>query len=129
DPREARFLRVLENTTGVKIELARVPTVVDLKNRELEITRAAVEEAMGGESLDSFRTVAEQLSANTDPLEVAAAAISALHAQLAPANEQDEKDIPEFKAGSRPESGPPGRGPRRDARPERGDRGDRGERG
>jgi len=46
EPREHRLLRVIEQFTKSKIEVATVPTVADLRVRQLDITRAAIRERL-----------------------------------------------------------------------------------
>ena len=46
EPREHRLLRNIERITKQKIEVAKVPTVADLRARRLELTRAALREAI-----------------------------------------------------------------------------------
>ncbi|MFL5320012.1 MAG: DEAD/DEAH box helicase [Myxococcaceae bacterium] len=127
EPREHRLLKAIERHTGQKIALSSVPTVTDLRTRRLELTRGTVEEVLQEGNLDSYRAVVEQLSTEADLMDVAAAAISALHARLAPDREQDQTEIPVFETNRLPKKERPQRGDRTD-RAERPDRGERPER-
>ena len=51
-PREERMLRQIEKLTRQKIEIATLPTVADLNARRLDITRAALREAIASGGLD-----------------------------------------------------------------------------
>src|SRR6185436_4087705 len=46
EPREHHLLRSIERVTKQRIEVARVPTVADLRARRLELTRAALHERL-----------------------------------------------------------------------------------
>src|ERR687884_662063 len=49
EPREHRLLRNVEQITRQRIPVHPVPTVVDLRTRRLELTRAALREALLGD--------------------------------------------------------------------------------
>src|SRR3954471_23470686 len=59
EPREHRLLRNIEQLTKQRIEVSTVPTVLDVRSRRLELTRAALEESILEDDLDSFRVVVE----------------------------------------------------------------------
>ena len=91
EPREHRLLRAFEQTTKQKIEIAQVPTVADLRARRLELTRAAVQEALRAGHLDEFRVVVESLADEFDVMEIALAAVKLAHeAQRAESEETGE---------------------------------------
>ena len=48
EPREHHALRNIERLTKQKIDIAKVPTVADLRTRRLELTRASLREALVG---------------------------------------------------------------------------------
>jgi ATP-dependent RNA helicase DeaD len=79
EPREQRYLRSIESLTKQTIDLEKVPTIVDLRARKLELTRAAIEEAIAGGELEQYRVVAEALSGEHDLMEIAMAAIRLAH--------------------------------------------------
>ncbi len=127
-PREHRLLKNIQFVTGQKIAVETIPTVADLRNRRLELTRASLREAVLAGELDSFRRIVEELASELDPLDVAAAAVKLVHeATLAAsggkADEQDIEIVPapprrEFDASGekpawgKPERFPSGGGPR-----------------
>ena len=112
EPREHRLLRNIEQLTRQKIQIATVPTVLDVRARRLELTRASLREAILAGELDGYRSVAESLAAEFDVLDVAAAAVKLIHAASAGTAGADEDDeIPSSEAAegrrarSRPEAG------------------------
>ncbi|MEQ1871008.1 MAG: DEAD/DEAH box helicase [Vicinamibacterales bacterium] len=131
EPREQRLLRVIEQFTRAKIEIATVPTVADIRAKRLDLTRAALRERLLSGDTDHVRVITESLAEEFDIVAIASAAIAMLHAA---SGDADEKEIP--TATSRPESRPkaraeaPQRGEGARGRDVRGDRPsrDRGER-
>ncbi|MFP5380572.1 MAG: helicase-related protein, partial [Vicinamibacteria bacterium] len=75
EPREHRLLKSLEHETRQKIEIARLPTVADLRARRLELTSASLREQLLAGGLDDVRVVVEQLAGEFGVLDVAAAAV------------------------------------------------------
>src|SRR5687768_11536126 len=121
EPREQRLLRSIESATRQKIEVATVPTVADLRAKRLELTSTSIREQLEAGDLDDVRTVVESLAGEYELLDVAAAAVKLVHAQLADGAEE-ERDLPEpgrgpTAAGSRgtERSRPPKAGPHRAA--------------
>ena len=94
EPREHRYLRSIEQLTKQKIEMEKVPTVVDLRERRLELTRAAIEETIAGGELDQFRVVVEALSVEHDLMDVATAAVRLAHESRDGASTTVEEEIP-----------------------------------
>jgi ATP-dependent RNA helicase DeaD len=123
-PREHRLLKNIQFATGQKIAVETIPTVSDLRNRRMELTRASLREAVLAGDLDPFRSIVEELSSELDPLDVAAAAVKLVHeaAHAASGGKADEQDIeivppPRREHDNRGEKpawgkGPKGRGPR-----------------
>jgi len=120
EPREHRLLENIQRVTGQQIEVEKVPTITDLRNRRMELTLSLVREALLGDEgdLDRYRTIVETLTDEADPFEVALAAVKLVHEAANPAD-ADEEEIPDAKLR-----------PRRDDR-DSGDRGgyERGNRG
>ncbi|HET9453760.1 MAG TPA: DEAD/DEAH box helicase [Gemmatimonadaceae bacterium] len=109
EPREHRYLRNIEQLTKQKIQVDQVPTIVDLRARKLELTRAAIEQALVEGALDEYRVVVEILGAEHDVVDIATAAIKLAH---------------EARVGSAPKEEIPATPPPRErpARPERKER-------
>lgn len=93
EPREHRMLRNFEQITKQKIEIGQVPTVADLRARRLDLTRAAIREALAEGELDGFRVVIESLAADYDLMNVALAAVKLAH-QATVTDTDDGEDIP-----------------------------------
>ena len=115
EPREQRLLRSIESATRQKIEIAAVPTVADLRAKRLELTSTSIREQLEAGDLDDVRTVVESLAGEYELLDVAAAAVKLVHAQLADGAEE-ERDLP-IEAGHRgaERTRPPKAGPHRSA--------------
>jgi ATP-dependent RNA helicase DeaD len=92
EAREHRLLRNIELHTKRKIRVESVPTVLDLRTRRLELTRAALEDALASGELEQYRVVVESLAAEHDVLELAAAAVK-LAAQR-DGSAKDDVEIP-----------------------------------
>jgi ATP-dependent RNA helicase DeaD len=105
EPREQGFVRNIERLTHRSLQVARLPTVADLRDRRLEATRSLLEETISGGDLDRFRSLVEALAEEFDPMDIAAAAIQL--AQVASGQDvQEAEDIPEVSLSrSRPGGG------------------------
>ncbi|MEX2179476.1 MAG: DEAD/DEAH box helicase [Gemmatimonadaceae bacterium] len=94
EPREHRYLKNIERLTKQQITIEKVPTIVDLRSRKLELTRAAIQETLLAGELDSFRVVVETLSAEHDVMDIAAAAVRLAH-EAKDGVGKEEAEIPE----------------------------------
>jgi ATP-dependent RNA helicase DeaD len=94
EPREHRQLRSIEQLTKRKIDVARVPTVMDLRTRRLELVRASLREMLVAGDLDGYRVVVETLANEFDPMEIAMAAVK-MAQEAAGGEVEDGADIPE----------------------------------
>jgi ATP-dependent RNA helicase DeaD len=110
EPRERRQIGNIERLTKQPITVAKVPTVADLRERQVDLTVEALSEAIGAEDLDDYRPVLHHF-AGEDPWVVALAAIKLVHEERGATLDTDE--IPEVRLHD-----DKGRG-----RPERGERG------
>ena len=79
EPRQHRMLKTIERRTGVRMEVAKVPTVADLRARRLEMTRAAVHETLLEDDYEDVRAVVDSLSDEFDSVEIALAAVKLAH--------------------------------------------------
>ena len=118
EPREHRLLRNIESATRSKLEIARLPTVADLRERRLELLRANLRDALETGGHDRFRGVIEPLTEEFDVVDIALAAVSLIEGaetrdedevELAQATFQQPGPGPNRGAGSGPRS--PGRSP------------------
>jgi ATP-dependent RNA helicase DeaD len=79
EPRERRGLENIERLTKQKFEIATVPTVADLRERQIELTVAAVREALSAVDLEDFNAVLHALSGDDSDRNIALAAIKLVH--------------------------------------------------
>ena len=102
EPREHRLLRNIEAATHTKLEIARIPTVADLRERRTEVLRANLREALLGDGFDRFRGVLEPLTDEFDLVDIALAAVSLIEG--AGSTEADEVELasPPLVAGPPP---------------------------
>jgi ATP-dependent RNA helicase DeaD len=112
EPREQRLLFNIEKLTKQKIAIERVPTVADLRARQIEQTVTAVREALASDDLDDYNDVLNALAGDHNMRTIALAAVKLAHE--AGGATVDEAEIPDF-------SHKVDRGPRAD-RPDRGGR-------
>ncbi len=124
EPREHRLLRNIEQATRVKLDIGRLPTVADLRERRLELLRANLREALIEGGHDRLRGVVEPLSEEFDVIDIALAAVSLVEG--AEVREDDEVELAPAVLG---QGGPPpagrkgvgpGRGPSGPRRPSQG---------
>jgi ATP-dependent RNA helicase DeaD len=107
EPREHRMLKTIERVAGSPIAVEKVPTVADLRNRRLELTRAALRESLLEDDLERFRAVVDALTDEFDVVEVALAAVKLAHE--AAGGTDDDEEIPQVsfrpdkEAGRRPD--------------------------
>ena len=110
EPREHGLLRNIERLTRQRIEIATVPTVVDVRARRLDVTRAAIRDTILAGELDGYRVVVEALADEFDPIEIATAAVRLAHEAAAGATPEDEPDIPASAGRDAPARGRTARG-------------------
>jgi ATP-dependent RNA helicase DeaD len=105
EPRERRGLENIERLTKQKFEIAMVPTVADLRARQVELTVEAVREALAAPDLEDFNVVLHALAGEDSNRNIALAAIKLVHE--ARGQTIDEQEIPD--ASDRLRSGPAGK--------------------
>ncbi|MEO7191544.1 MAG: DEAD/DEAH box helicase [Vicinamibacterales bacterium] len=127
EPREHRLLLSIERVTRQKIEVAKLPTVADLRARRLDLTRASLRERLLAGDLDDVRVVVETLAQEFDVLDVAAAAVKLAHIALQGDGDDETREVPSAVPSSAPlrgakvqrEARPAGSPGPRSAKPER----------
>ena len=96
EPREHRLIRNIEQVTKQRISVEALPTVVDLRTRRLELTRAALHETLVAGGLDGFSVVVESLAEEFDVVDIATAAVKLAHeATTGGAEGAADEEIPE----------------------------------
>jgi ATP-dependent RNA helicase DeaD len=132
EPREHRMLRTIEQLTKQKIEVATLPTVLDVRARRLELVKAELREMILGGGTESARAVVESLADEFDLMQVALGAVTLAERAVAGEDADDEELPPEAFAPPRRREDASGRGMsfgdrgRRADRPGRGEPGDDG---
>jgi ATP-dependent RNA helicase DeaD len=100
DPRESRLLQQFERQTKNKIEIAQVPTIADLRAVRLELTRAAIREAILAGGLDHYRVAVETLAQEHDLMDIALAAVKLAHLAVGGNKEREEELVENGKSES-----------------------------
>jgi len=91
EPREHRLIKNIEQLTKQKIGTERLPTVHDVRAKQLEITRGVIREAIQAGELDRYRVIVESLAAEHDIMDIAMAAVKMAHQAGAGAGEESEQ--------------------------------------
>ena len=107
EPREHRLLRNIEAATKSKLQIARLPTVADLRERRLELLRANLRDALETGGHDRLRGVVEPLTEEFDVVDIALAAVSLIEG----AETRDEDEVELAQASLQQPAPHPGRGP------------------
>jgi ATP-dependent RNA helicase DeaD len=92
EPRQRRLLGNIERFIKQPIEVSKIPTVADLRSKQIELTVEALNEALASDDLDDYQSVLHEL-AGEDQRRIALAAIKLVHE--ARATPQDEREIPD----------------------------------
>jgi ATP-dependent RNA helicase DeaD len=79
EPREQRLLRNIEQQAKRKITIEAVPTVVDVRARQMELTSAAVREVLEGGDYQNYCVLVDALATDFDLRDIAAAAMKLAH--------------------------------------------------
>ena len=108
EPREHFQLRNIERITKHKIEIAQVPTVADLRARRLEVTQAALREALASEENEHFRVVVDALSNEFDAVQIAMAAVRMYHQATVGDVEEEKEEKKEKPKGKKAVDAPYG---------------------
>ena len=108
EPREHRLLKNIERISKQKIEIAKVPTVADLRARRMDLTRASLREAVLEGELDEYQVVIDALADEFDIVDIAAAAIKLAHQATTPDAGDEADEIPSVELRDR--GGKPARG-------------------
>ena len=90
EPRQHRLLKTIEKATKQAIAVEKLPTVADLRARRLELTRAALHEALEEDDVEQFRVVVDTLTDEFDLMQVALAAVKLAHEASGPVDADDE---------------------------------------
>ncbi len=108
EPRERQQVRQIERVTRRRLEVGQLPSVADLRARQLEQAQGTLRAALAAGGLERFRSVVEALADDFDLFDVAAAGV-----KLAYGDERPVEEIPAAYGGTRSR---PERRPTRDER-------------
>lgn len=79
-PRERQLLGLIERTSGKRVRMEKLPSQEDVVARRWETFRESLRLVLDDNHLDAYRELAEEMSADYDALDIAAAAMKRLHA-------------------------------------------------
>ena len=96
EPRQRRLLDNIERLTKQTIRIEKIPTVADLRARQMELTLDQVREALESDDLDRYRAVVDALSDEFDLSDVALAAVKLVHE--ASGATDDAEEIPDIES-------------------------------
>jgi ATP-dependent RNA helicase DeaD len=103
EPRERRLLDNIERLIKQRISIERIPTVAELRTRQLELTIATLRETIVADDLERFNGVVDALADEFDLIDVARAALKLAHE--ASGAVEDEEEIPEVTSRTRAAEG------------------------
>ncbi len=106
EPRQRRLLGNIERFTKQTITVSKVPTVADLRSKQIELTVDALNEALASDDLDDYHGVLNEL-AGEDQRRVALAAIKLVHEARGATD--DEREIPDASHDKHDRGGPKGK--------------------
>ena len=81
EPRERRQLENIERLTKQTITVAKVPSVADLRSRQIELTVAQVRESLASPDLEDYNSILHALAGEDSDRNIALAAIKLVHAE------------------------------------------------
>lgn len=93
EPRERRLLQNIERLTKQNITIAKVPTVADLRIKQLETTINQIRDSIASPDLEDYNTVLHALAGEDSDRTIALAAIRLVHASRGAV--LDEREIPD----------------------------------
>ena len=103
EPREQRQLGNIERLTKQKIEIGKIPSVADLRAKQMEVTLDGLREAVEANDYSHFGAVVDALGNEFDLRDIALAAVKMAHQATGAVT--DDKEIPDaFVKNERPTS-------------------------
>jgi ATP-dependent RNA helicase DeaD len=97
EPREMRLLKSIEQVGKRKVSIESLPTVLDVRARRMELTSAALRDALESGEFASYGVVVEALANEYDVLDIAAAAVKLAHEAKAPELSEVEIAMPPIR--------------------------------
>jgi len=102
-PSDRNLVRNIERLTKKSLDVAKVPTVADLRTHRAKALIGRLQELLASDDLGHYEQVLDAMAAETDERLVAMAALKL--ADLASGTPTDEKDIPDASFGSKSNQG------------------------
>lgn len=100
EPRQRRLLANIERLTKQKFDIAKVPSVADLRTKQIEMTVGSLSDALAVEDLDDYTAVLDALTDERSERDIALAAIKLVHrARGATLDEREIPDASDWKKG------------------------------
>jgi ATP-dependent RNA helicase DeaD len=99
EPRDRRQLENIERLTKQTILVAKVPSVADLRARQIELTVSAVRESLASPDLEDYNSVLHALAGESSDRNIALAAIKLVHEHNG--TSMDEQEIPDASERAR----------------------------
>jgi ATP-dependent RNA helicase DeaD len=99
-PRERRLWQLIQRVTGAPIQRLRVPTIADVIGRRREAFKETLRETLAQDGLQSYIIMAEELSEEYSPTDLAAAAFKLL------LGEPPDESVEDKLAGAEPTTKP-----------------------
>ncbi len=93
EPKQRRLLNNIERLTKQTFDIRKVPTVGDLREKQIEVTVEAIREAMMGDDLEGYNSVLFGLASEGSERNIALAAIKLFHQGRGATT--DEVEIPD----------------------------------
>ena len=107
EPRQRRLLKNIERLTKQSFTIEKVPSVADLRTKQIEMTVNAIRDALAEDDLDDYDAIFEQLDAEFKKTDIARAALKLVH--RARGATIDDKEIPDASDWKN-DRGPKGKG-------------------
>jgi ATP-dependent RNA helicase DeaD len=93
EPREQRLLRNIEQQAKRKISIEAVPTIVDVRARQMELTSSAVREVLEADDFGNYCVLVDALAGDYELRDIAAAAIKLAHETKASPDAASDVDL------------------------------------
>ncbi len=107
EPRQRRLLQNIERLTKQSFTIEKVPSVADLRTKQIEMTVNAIRDALAEDDLDDYDAIFDQLDVDFKKSDIARAALKLVHrARGATIDDQEIPDASDWKN----DRGPKGKG-------------------
>ncbi|MCL4110557.1 UNVERIFIED_CONTAM: hypothetical protein GTU68_035531 [Idotea baltica] len=110
EPKQRRLLGNIERLTKQKFVIAKVPSVADLRTKQIEMTVGSVSDALDSDDLADYQAVIDALSEEHSDRDIALAAIKLVHrARGATIDEREIPDASDWKNNKHDKGGKKGK--------------------